>query len=98
MITRIVKLTFLPDEVDTFVSIFNNSKVSIRNFPGCQYLELNREKDAGNIFFTYSIWESQEALESYRKSILFQETWAQTKILFAAKAEAWSTFTHTKLP
>jgi heme-degrading monooxygenase HmoA len=39
---------------------------------------------------TYSIWENTDALENYRKSDLFKEVWSQTKMLFAAPAQAWS--------
>ena len=35
-------------------------------------------------------WDSEEALDNYRSSPFFAETWRATKALFAAKAEAWS--------
>ncbi len=40
--------------------------------------------------FTYSYWESEAHLNTYRHSDLFRETWAKTKVLFADKPEAWS--------
>lgn len=91
MINRIVKMTFREEEVDHFLAIFESSKAKIRNFPGVQHLELLRDLNQKNILFTYSLWESEAALEAYRNSSLFKETWAKTKPLFAAKAEAWST-------
>jgi heme-degrading monooxygenase HmoA len=42
------------------------------------------------VLFTFSIWDSEAALENYRQSDLFRDTWAKTKALFAEKAEAWS--------
>lgn len=90
MITRIVKMTFRPEETGTFLTVFNESKHLIRGFEGCQYLELLREKPDGNVFFTYSRWDKQESLENYRHSELFATTWARTKVLFAAKPEAWT--------
>lgn len=87
MITRIVKLTFRPEEVPAFLEIFEGSKNAIRNFPGCRHLELLR---ADFIFFTYSRWDDESALEQYRNSKLFQGTWARTKALFAARPEAWT--------
>lgn len=90
MITRIVKMTFRPDAVADFVTVFNNSKHLIRGFEGCQYLELLREKAEGNVFFTYSRWDDESCLENYRHSELFATTWANTKIHFAAKPEAWT--------
>lgn len=90
MIVRIVKMTFQPEKVDAFLSVFDASKGQIRNFPGCKRLELYRERPDGNVLFTYSFWESDNDLQAYRKSALFQSTWAKTKVLFLAKAEAWS--------
>ena len=41
-------------------------------------------------FFTYSYWDSENDLNNYRKSELFNEVWTFTKKLFNAKPEAWS--------
>lgn len=90
MIRRIVKMTFEPSACTDFQAIFEENKAKIRAFPGCQYLELWRCKRPDNIFFTYSHWESEAALDSYRHSPLFRSTWAQTKALFADRPEAWS--------
>ena len=46
-------------------------------------------KDPG-VYFTFSTWEHEEDLETYRQSSLFRDTWQKTKPLFAARAEAWS--------
>ncbi len=92
MIIRIVKLTFKEEHINDFITIFNESKEQIRNFEGVNKLELLRCSTKGNIFFTHSHWDSEEALENYRHSELFKTTWAKTKPLFAEKAEAWSNF------
>jgi heme-degrading monooxygenase HmoA len=39
---------------------------------------------------TFSLWESEEALNNYRHSELFSVTWAKTKILFADRPVAFS--------
>jgi quinol monooxygenase YgiN len=39
---------------------------------------------------THSHWKSEEALEQYRNSDLFQSTWSTVKPLFAARPEAHS--------
>jgi heme-degrading monooxygenase HmoA len=89
---RIVKMTFREDTVDVFISeVFENSKERIRAFPGCQHMELLRQTNQPNVLFTFSYWENEEALNTYRASALFAETWKKTKALFAEKAEAWST-------
>jgi len=84
-------MTFLPEKVEEFMDIFNQIKNAIAEFEGCEYIELVRDKDNKNIFFTISRWKEQSYLEKYRNSELFKHTWAKTKILFIEKPEAWST-------
>jgi heme-degrading monooxygenase HmoA len=90
MIKRIVKLTFHKDKVDSFLTIFENSKEKIASFEGCQHLELWREKAGGEVFFTCSFWEDEAALNAYRHSDLFKAVWPETKALFSDKPEAWT--------
>jgi quinol monooxygenase YgiN len=91
MIKRIVKMTFREEAVETFLhEVFEQSKDRIRAFPGCRHMELLRNLAQPNILFTFSIWDDEAALETYRQSEFFQQTWAKTKALFAEKAEAWS--------
>lgn len=90
MIKRIVKMTFRPEATDAFRAIFDQNKAQIRAFGGCHHLELWQSRHAPNVFFTFSIWESEEDLDRYRQSELFRTTWAKTKALFADKPKAWS--------
>lgn len=90
VIKRIVKLTFDPAKTDDFLSVFEEMKVQIRSFEGCSHLELWRSRSEPNVFFTFSIWDTEAHLDAYRQSELFQDTWRRTKALFAARPEAWS--------
>lgn len=90
MFIRIVKLSFHEEHIDTFLQIFESSKLKIRGFEGCQFLELYRDKKNSNVFFTYSYWNSEDALNNYRHSDFFNSVWSKTKVLFIAKPEAWS--------
>ena len=90
MITRIVRMHFRPEERQAFLDIFNASKHLIRQFDGCQYLRLYNEAACPEVFFTFSVWTSAAHLDAYRNSTLFQETWADTKALFADRPQAWS--------
>lgn len=90
MITRIVRMEFQPEKVEEFLEIFNASKQQIRHFPGVNHLELHRDAKLSHVFYTYSIWEGEEALEAYRHSPLFQSVWAKTKALFGGKPLAYS--------
>ncbi|MGA9589389.1 MAG: antibiotic biosynthesis monooxygenase family protein [Salegentibacter sp.] len=90
MLVRIVKMSFIPEKIDEFLSNFEENRHKIRGFEGCQFLELYRVKDNRNLFFTYSYWEDEAALENYRNSELFKEVWAKTKVFFNDRPEAWS--------
>lgn len=90
MLIRIVKLTFQPSETENFQQLFSQNKHAIRHFEGCRNLELYQDTHRPEIFFTYSYWDDEAALENYRHSALFKKVWANTKILFGDKPEAWS--------
>ncbi|MFH4965539.1 antibiotic biosynthesis monooxygenase family protein [Gaetbulibacter sp. M235] len=90
MFVRIVKMSFLEEHINAFLTNFDENKNKIRNFKGCSLLELYRDKNNPNIFFTYSYWESESNLENYRQSDLFKSVWSKTKPFFNAKPEAWS--------
>jgi len=91
MIKRIVKIELKSDKIEAFQAIFAESKMKILAREGCFHVELLRSKKPDNTFFTFSIWESEEALNAYRNSELFGEVWPKTKALFLNPAEAWST-------
>ena len=91
MITRIVRMEFHPDRVDDFLKVFEANKNRIAGYPGCLRLELHRNISEPQILYTISRWISEDALNDYRASELFLSTWKQTKIHFAAPAQAWST-------
>ena len=90
MIKRIVRMTFQKDKIEDFKKVFEESKAFIRAFEGCHHLELWQQTDQPNVFFTYSMWESEDHLNQYRHSDLFKTTWARTKPLFEDKPSAWS--------
>ncbi|MCH8534830.1 MAG: antibiotic biosynthesis monooxygenase [Flavobacteriaceae bacterium] len=90
MLIRIVKMKFKEEEIENFLDLFHHNKNHIRNFEGCEHLELYQDKNNPQLFFTYSFWQSEDALNGYRNSDLFAEVWKNTKIKFSAKPEAWS--------
>ena len=90
MIVRQVKLTFQSLYVEDFLELFRSIEEKIKTFPGCQKLDLLQDINNKNIFFTYSIWNSEADLELYRNSKLFESVWKKTKTFFSVPAEAWS--------
>ena len=83
-------MEFKEKELESFLKMFEQKRDAIRAFPGCMKVCLFQQCDRENVCFTYSHWTSAEALEKYRNSDFFKETWAETKAKFSAPAEAWS--------
>ncbi|MCC2548690.1 antibiotic biosynthesis monooxygenase [Hymenobacter sp. BT175] len=90
MLIRVVRMTFAPDRVADFLTIFRDSQDQIRQMPGCRHLELWQDAANLNIYCTYSHWDSVEALNAYRGSELFGHVWPATKALFSAPVQAFS--------
>lgn len=90
MITRVVKMTFKPENVVVFKAIFEDSKKMINEFEGCLKLDLLNDIHENHTFFTISVWNSEADLNNYRESYLFKSTWSKVKPLFSEPARAWS--------
>lgn len=70
-ILRIVRLSFEKDNVDDFIKIFINTKIRsdhlrVVNIWNSSKIQINP------MCFTLSKWESEEALEYYRRSTLLK--------------------------
>lgn len=85
---RIVKMNFREDFVSEFLEVFHASKDKIRNFQGCERLELWQDLKDPTVFTTYSWWENEASLNRYRESELFLEVWKRTKSGFSAAPQA----------
>jgi quinol monooxygenase YgiN len=90
MITRIVKLSFQADKVDSFLALFDQVVTKVNAYPGCHHMHMLQDIHEPTSFITYSQWENEDVLNNYRDSDLFQTIWPTIKPWFAAKAEAWS--------
>ncbi len=86
-------MTFEPQKIEEFKRLFEEVQPKIQNFPGCHHVELCADAKNLNVFYTFSKWHDENALESYRTSDFFENTWKRTKILFDGKAEAYSLLT-----
>ena len=94
MIFNPCKLHFQANRIDDFIEHFESIKWKVAHFPGCRGMKLLRGKNDPFLVFTYSKWENEKALESYRHSDLFQTLWPKIKPWFDQKPEAWSVETH----
>lgn len=90
MIIRIVRMHFTEAGVQEFLDIFNQYKEAIRNFPGCQHLQLLKDSEDDCCYTTLSHWDKPESLENYRKSELFGKVWGRVKTLFSERTQAFS--------
>ncbi len=88
---RIVKMTFQEKYAQDFENYFSEIKERVAGQPGCHGVKLLKEKTGSGVYFTYSVWESEEDLNAYRGTELFGSVWPTVKAWFADKAEAWST-------
>lgn len=90
MLLRTVRMTFDPGRLADFLGVFAEARPRIAAAPGCRHLELWRDARFPNVLTTFSRWDDAEALEAYRRSDLFRETWARTTPMFAAPPVAHS--------
>lgn len=90
MIVRIVKMTFKEEEIPHFQLYFTEIVPLIREQKGCRKVSLLHDSKDPRIFFTYSKWNTEEDLDTYRNSELFGQVWPKVKAWFDAKPEAWS--------
>ena len=90
MLIRLVKLTIAREHIETFKAHFDAIKEKIRLSDGNLHVELLQDTHNPQVFFTYSHWEDEVALEKYRQSAFFDDVWRYTKTLFSDKAEDWS--------
>jgi autoinducer 2-degrading protein len=90
MITRIVKMTFKPENIDGFRESFGAYQKQIRAFDGCSGVDLMKDLNNECVYFTLSYWNTEDDLNSYRESYIFKNTWSKVKPMFSEKAEAWS--------
>jgi len=90
MIRRIVKLQIKASEIESFKNLFKENQHRIVAFEGCNHAELWQDKNDNNIFFTYSLWNSEADLNAYRHSEIFKGIWTETKKKFSGKPAAWS--------
>lgn len=90
MIIRIVKMTFTDAKRDEFKAFTHTIRDDIRNFDGCEHLDILQDIHDKNVFFSYSHWLSEAHLDHYRYSEFFKGTWGKVREWFDAKPEAWS--------
>ncbi len=90
MIVRIVEMHIDPFKKQEVVRTFKEIKESVRQFKGCHYVGLFENINSPEHIITYSIWDSEEDLEHYRNSPVFERNWKLLKMFFIGKPKAYS--------
>ncbi len=91
-------MEFQQERVDEFIEFFETIKGKIRGFSGCYHLELCKDAKLDHVYYTFSRWESEEDLDNYRHSELFEEVWEKTKKMFGGQPLAYSLLQEEKSP
>lgn len=91
MITRIVRLT-LKDESsqNDFRALYASRNPMNRGVSGCLEVKIMKDINENNVYYTVSKWTTNEALENYRSSAYFKETWPMVKSTLASKTKVFT--------
>jgi len=90
MITRIVKLSFNDGYRSEFEENFPDIQKIVLSNKGCNSVELLKANEPG-VYFTYSIWDNETDLNTYRGTATFKRIWGMFKLNFNDKPQAWTT-------
>jgi quinol monooxygenase YgiN len=82
MITRIVKVKIKADNNDKFIKYIGQFVQKVRNFKNNHHADCFADLDDKNYFHVYTIWLSENDLNTFRKSELNKE--------FKNKIKEWS--------
>jgi heme-degrading monooxygenase HmoA len=89
MITRIIKLTvnIAPED---FLKYMESIKSDFDDFEGCKQLEVLRGKIDGDVFFIYTTWEKNVALNIFRRSDFNKKFWKKLLDVSQSRPQVWS--------
>ena len=87
MITRIVKFNVKKSSIDSFGNLLKEIRSEVLAFKGCKYFDLLNDKNNKNIFFSYSIWESEYYHDQYVNSGFFKTIWEQVVMFLESDAQ-----------
>jgi quinol monooxygenase YgiN len=98
MIVRVVKLQFDERTHEEAQRHLLGIVPTVRQWPGCTHLEVLFDENRIGRILTYSHWESVEALNEYRNSMVFRKFWAGVKPHLAKPTEAYTMRRTVHLP
>ena len=91
MIKRIVRLTVKDAAAkEAFQEIYRSRNPYKNGVPGCREVKVMQDVNDDDVYYTVSIWDSNDDLEAYRNSDYFAKTWPMVKAQLSKRAEAFS--------
>ncbi|MBE9467115.1 MAG: antibiotic biosynthesis monooxygenase [Bacteroidetes bacterium] len=90
MITRIIKFRIAPANTDVFKQFIALIKKDFSTIKGCKNREILNDKEDKDVYFMYTIWESEFKLNQYRKSELNKTLWTKLNQWSVKEPQAWT--------
>jgi hypothetical protein len=90
MILRVVKMVVDQNKIDIFNNFMSNLSTEKEGMDGCVHHDFFSNKQFRNVFYSYTIWESEKYLNKYRKSMLFKEVTTTLRSLCLSEPAAWT--------
>ncbi|MCK5822505.1 MAG: antibiotic biosynthesis monooxygenase [Bacteroidales bacterium] len=90
MITRIIKFKIDTVNTDEFKQFFTLRKNDFSKIEGCKNMEILNDKEDKDVYFMYTIWETEFKLNKYRKSELNKTLWTKLNVWSVKEPQAWT--------
>lgn len=90
MILRIVKMEVDDTRIDFFENFMNNLSEEKLTLEGCLHHDFFCEKDNRNMYYSYTIWQSEKFLNKYKKTDLFKEVTRTLRHICIKEPIAWT--------
>jgi quinol monooxygenase YgiN len=90
MITRIIKFKIDPVNTDDFKQFIALIRKDFSSIKGCKNIEILNDKEDKDVYFMYTIWETESMLNKYRKSELNKTLWTNLNQWSVKEPQAWT--------
>jgi quinol monooxygenase YgiN len=79
-----------PDKIEPFKRFMGILSEEKQKMEGCVHHDFFSDKQYVNVYYSYTIWESQTYLKKYKKNPLFKEVTKTLTSLCLAEPHAWT--------
>jgi len=90
MITRIIKFKIEPVNADDFKQFIASIKDDFSTIKGCKNMEILNDKEDKDVYFMYTIWDTEFKLNQYRKSEINKTLWSKLQEWSKKEPQAWT--------